>query len=307
MGTGDTVTVIGLGPMGRAMAEALLRTGHSVTVWNRTASRAGPLLAAGARLAPTPSAALAASELVLISLTDYQAMWDVLEEASDGLEGRTLVNLSSDTPERTREAAAWTESRGGAFLAGGVMVPEFMVGTAEAYVYYSGTETAAIRFSETLAVLGEVRYMGSDPGVAQLLYQAHLDVFLTTLAAIVHSVAMIRTTDIKAEFFLPEVLQLVASVPEMIAPDGATDLGSRIDRGLHPDDGSSVTMLTASAQHVLAASTAAGVDVALPRAVADYFSKATALGFGGDGWTRVLDVIRGARARGEGTSLSASS
>ncbi|MFF5975579.1 NAD(P)-binding domain-containing protein [Streptomyces sp. NPDC012769] len=46
------VTVIGLGRMGRALAEAFLREGYETTVWNRTAARAEPLLAAGARFAP---------------------------------------------------------------------------------------------------------------------------------------------------------------------------------------------------------------------------------------------------------------
>jgi 3-hydroxyisobutyrate dehydrogenase-like beta-hydroxyacid dehydrogenase len=45
------VTVIGLGPMGRAMAGALMRAGHPVTVWNRTPRRADELVAEGARLA----------------------------------------------------------------------------------------------------------------------------------------------------------------------------------------------------------------------------------------------------------------
>jgi len=37
------VTVIGLGPMGRAMAASLLRAGHPVTVWNRTVGCADEL------------------------------------------------------------------------------------------------------------------------------------------------------------------------------------------------------------------------------------------------------------------------
>ena len=40
----EPVTVIGLGPIGQAMASVLLRAGHPVTVWNRTPSRAGNLV-----------------------------------------------------------------------------------------------------------------------------------------------------------------------------------------------------------------------------------------------------------------------
>src|SRR5256885_78634 len=74
----EHVSVIGLGPMGQAMVGALLAAGHPTTVWNRTAARAQEVVAAGAVLAPTVADALDAGELVLLSLTDYQAMYDVL-------------------------------------------------------------------------------------------------------------------------------------------------------------------------------------------------------------------------------------
>jgi 3-hydroxyisobutyrate dehydrogenase-like beta-hydroxyacid dehydrogenase len=61
------VTIIGLGPMGQAMARAFLAAGHPVTVWNRTASRADALVAEGAPRAATPAEALAASRLVILS------------------------------------------------------------------------------------------------------------------------------------------------------------------------------------------------------------------------------------------------
>jgi hypothetical protein len=79
--------VIGLGPMGRAMAATLLKAGHPVTVWNRTPSRAETLVAAGATPAPTPADAVAASGLTILSLTDNQAMHDILDGSVGALAG----------------------------------------------------------------------------------------------------------------------------------------------------------------------------------------------------------------------------
>lgn len=137
----SSVTLIGLGPMGQAMVHTLLAAGYPVTVWNRTASRAEPLVAAGARLASSPTEAVAASDLVILSLTDYQAMYDILSTAESALGGRTIVNLSSDSPGVTREAAAWADGHGAHFIAGGVMTPAHTVGTESAYVFYSGPES----------------------------------------------------------------------------------------------------------------------------------------------------------------------
>ncbi|NYI94336.1 putative dinucleotide-binding enzyme [Streptomonospora nanhaiensis] len=93
------VTVIGLGPMGRAMAAAYLERGYAVTVWNRTPARADDLVARGARRAATPAAALEANRLAVVSLTDYDALDAVLEQAGGAdLAGRTVANLTSDTP-----------------------------------------------------------------------------------------------------------------------------------------------------------------------------------------------------------------
>ena len=56
------VAVVGLGRMGTALAGAMARSDHTVTVWNRTASRATPLRDLGVSVADSLAAACAASE-----------------------------------------------------------------------------------------------------------------------------------------------------------------------------------------------------------------------------------------------------
>jgi 3-hydroxyisobutyrate dehydrogenase-like beta-hydroxyacid dehydrogenase len=170
--TDAPVTVIGLGPMGRAMARALMDGGHPVTVWNRTPSRADELVAGGATRTPTPADAVAAADLVVLSLTDYQAMYDILDPPTGlavNLTGKVVVNLSSDTPQRTRDAAVWARDRGAGFLTGGAMVPAPMIGTADAYVYYSGRREILEAHEPALRLIGAPRYVGEDPGLAALL------------------------------------------------------------------------------------------------------------------------------------------
>jgi 3-hydroxyisobutyrate dehydrogenase-like beta-hydroxyacid dehydrogenase len=129
------ITFIGLGPMGQAMVRALVKAGHEVTVWNRTPSKAEGL---GATVAPTVADALAASEVVFLSLTDYQVMFDLIDGQT--VDGKVIINLSSDTPATTRRAAEWTAQRGATLIVGGVMVPDELVATDSSYVFYSGPE-----------------------------------------------------------------------------------------------------------------------------------------------------------------------
>jgi 3-hydroxyisobutyrate dehydrogenase-like beta-hydroxyacid dehydrogenase len=284
------VTLIGLGPMGQAMVHALLRAGHPVTVWNRTPSRAADVVAAGATLAATPADALAACKLVILSLTDYQAMHDILGPAAEALVGRTIVNLSSDSPERTREGAAWAEEHGARFLTGGVMTPAPMVGTEAAYVYYSGPSDLMEAHRETLATIGKPRYLGEDLGLAQLMYLANLDVFLTSLASLMHATALLESGGVTATAALEELMLTLVGVGEMLAVGESP--GAQIDAGEHPGDLSTATMMGATADHVVAASEAVGVDTALPAAVQAYYTWVRDNGHGGDNWTRIIDAMR---------------
>ncbi|OEV03220.1 NAD(P)-dependent oxidoreductase [Streptomyces oceani] len=285
------VTMLGIGPMGQAMTRTLLTAGHPVTVWNRTASRADGVVADGATRAASPGEAVAASDLVILSLTDYQAMYDVLGSALDSLSGRTLINLSSDTPDRSRQAATWAASHGAHFVTGGVMVPAPMVGTAAAYVYYSGPAPEARRHLDELAVLGEPRYLGEDPGLAQMMYQAQLALFLTTLSGLMHATAMLGAAGMKATEALRELLPAADSLGDILR-SGEDTPGAALDAEEHPGDLSTVTMMGATANHIVDTSTSLGLDLALPLAVRSHYRRAYEHGHGGDNWTRIIDSIR---------------
>jgi 3-hydroxyisobutyrate dehydrogenase-like beta-hydroxyacid dehydrogenase len=280
------VTLIGLGPMGQAMVRKFLAAGHPTTVWNRTASRADALVEAGAVRAATPAEAVAASELIVLSLTDYQAMYDILGQAEDALSGRVIANLSSDSPQKTREAAEWLAERGAQLIAGGVMVPAPMVGEEGAYVFYSGPRAVFEAHEPTLRVLGRPDYRGSDPALAQLFYQSLLTVFLTALAGELQAAALIGSAGVSAKELAPyirETLELAA----MYADETAKDVDARS----YPGDLSTATMMGATADHIVATSKAAGLDTVLPDAVKSLYDRAIAAGHGGDNWTSLYEVV----------------
>ncbi|MET8197884.1 NAD(P)-dependent oxidoreductase [Micromonospora taraxaci] len=283
--------MIGLGPMGQAITRTLLAAGHPVTVWNRTTGRAEGVVADGATLAAVPAEAVEASSLIILSLTDYQAMYDILSRATASLAGRTLVNLSSDTPDRSREAASWAAAHDAAYLTGGVMVPAPMVGTDAAYVYYSGPGEVLDDSREVLARLGAPNHLGEDPGLAQMMYQAQLAVFLGTLSALMHATAMLGATGMTATEAMPELIASAESIGAILRADEETP-GAALDLGKHPGDLSTVTMMGATADHIVETSTTLGLDLALPLAVRAHYRQAIENGHGGDNWTRIIDSIR---------------
>jgi 3-hydroxyisobutyrate dehydrogenase len=108
-----------MGRMGAAMAGRLLKQGHDVTVWNRTAAKTKPLADAGATVAATPADLASGSELILTILTDAAAI-DATYRGKHGLLegaviGKLFVEMSTVRPEVERDLAKSVNAKG-AFL-----------------------------------------------------------------------------------------------------------------------------------------------------------------------------------------------
>jgi len=281
------VTVIGLGPMGRAMVRSLLAAGHPVTVWNRTPAKAAELVDQGAVLAPAPAEALAASDLVVLSLTDFDAVYAVLEPAVAALDGKVVVNLSSDTPGRAREAAKWAGGHGAAYLSGGMMASPEQVGTEEAAVFISGPEPLLDRHRDVITLIAAPDYRGEDPGLGPLYYQLVIQIFWTTLLAHVQTMAIARANGISATDLLPYSLSATASTPHFYPV-----MAAQADAGDYPGVLEKLSMDAVSVEHVLRTAEEAGVDTTLPAAVAAVFRRGVDAGLGEQGFTSLIDVLK---------------
>ncbi len=110
------VGFIGLGLMGTPMARNIMRGGFSLAVWNRTAAKAEPLLAAGAAWAESLGQLAAQSDVVLTMVTDAAASEGVIC-GEDGVLGHAkpgtiIIDTSSIAPEMSRSIAARAQVRG---------------------------------------------------------------------------------------------------------------------------------------------------------------------------------------------------
>src|SRR5437764_13747517 len=97
----ETIGFIGLGGMGLAMATNLLRAGFGLRVYNRTASKARPLLELGARLARSTAEAAEPGGIVVTMVSDDQVVEDVTLGANgflDRLTGSVHPSVSTIAP-----------------------------------------------------------------------------------------------------------------------------------------------------------------------------------------------------------------
>lgn len=157
------VGFLGLGLMGEPMARRMVDAGHDVAVWNRTASRADALAAAGAAVASTPAEAAAGREVVVTMLTDRDALEAVLfgpEGAAAALgPGSMLVDMSTVGPDAVPDVAARLPE-GVAMLDAPVTGSTPRAEAGELNIMAGGSEEAYERARPLLEVLGKPRRVG---------------------------------------------------------------------------------------------------------------------------------------------------
>jgi 3-hydroxyisobutyrate dehydrogenase-like beta-hydroxyacid dehydrogenase len=114
------ISYLGLGTMGGGMVSNLLKTGYELTVWNRGVERSKPFARKGARVADTPADAVRDVDLVMYSLSNDQAVEEVVFGANGILSGintgQIAIDLSTVLPATSlREQEAYSK-RGADFL-----------------------------------------------------------------------------------------------------------------------------------------------------------------------------------------------
>lgn len=119
-GMRETLGFIGLGIMGRGMARNLLEAGHDVAVWNRTASRMAPLIAAGGEAASSPADVARRADLILICVSDTPDV-EAVVRGPDGVlaglrEGSLVIDHSTISPAATERLAGEVRAAGAAWI-----------------------------------------------------------------------------------------------------------------------------------------------------------------------------------------------
>ena len=116
------LALLGCGLMGQPMARRLLQAGHTLTVWNRTRSKAEALVADGARVADTPAAAVAGAAAVITMLDNGEVVRQVMFEPSGPpggpvaaeamATGSLFIDMSSILPAQAQDHAQRLSARG---------------------------------------------------------------------------------------------------------------------------------------------------------------------------------------------------
>jgi 3-hydroxyisobutyrate dehydrogenase-like beta-hydroxyacid dehydrogenase len=284
--TRHAVSFLGLGEMGAALARAALHAGHPTTVWNRSAEKALSLVEAGARATTTAADAVVAADLIVVCLFDHQSVHKVLDTLADRLAGRSVINLTTTSPDGARELAHWATGIGVDYLDGGIMATPDMIGTPHSSVLYSGSQRMFDEYFGLLELWGSPEYFGDDAGMASLYDLALLSGMYVMFAGFFHGAAMVGAAGVPAKEFATRAAAFLQNV--MPAITGYADV---IDGGDYSVPGQQ-SLEFSDISDIVDASRAQGISTELVDVVQRLIHRQIDAGHGKDGVARVIESIK---------------
>jgi 3-hydroxyisobutyrate dehydrogenase len=191
-----SIGFIGLGIMGSAMARRLVDAGHRVTVYNRDAKKAEPLVAAGARRGATPRAAAEGAEIVISMVTDSKAVEAVLlgpEGAiHGGAQGAVFVDMTTMHPATARKIGEALRAKGVAFLDAPVTGMEFRARDGTLSILVGGEAADLERVRDVLSILGSrITHFGPQ-GAGQIAKACNQILCAVNMVGIVEALHLAR-------------------------------------------------------------------------------------------------------------------
>jgi 3-hydroxyisobutyrate dehydrogenase-like beta-hydroxyacid dehydrogenase len=285
----DQVSVIGLGLMGTAFAEAFLREHLTVTVWNRTSSRCNRLRAQGASVASTVASAVAASDVLVVCVSNYAVTDELLgsKEVSATLNGKAIIQLSTGTPKEARVAAARAREIGAQYLDGAILAYPSHIGSAKAQILIAGSVEVFNQHGELLQILGTTVFVGQNPGAASALDCATLTSSILATLALIHGAALCESEGVEIE-------QLVSMVNARlpIRAELNSEIAEKIRTQRYDKPQTSLGTWAGVARHLAHISQENHLAHDVPRFVSQLLERAVAKGLGDQEIASLIKIIR---------------
>jgi 3-hydroxyisobutyrate dehydrogenase len=283
------VGYIGMGIMGAAMANNLLRAGYRTLIWNRTPARCEVLRAAGAEVVESAAAMAAMKpDVIFINVTNTGDVAEVLFSANGvadaAVAGLVVVDHSTISPTATQEFAARLQARGVLLLDAPVSGGDVGAKNGTLSIMCGGDPEAFERVLPLLQVVGKQAVLMGPSGAGQACKACNQIAVSGTLLAVCEALALAKQSGLD----LKQMIEVVSG-----GAGGSwqlQNLGPKIADGDHAP-GFMVDLLLKDLAIVLDTAREAKLPLALTALAENYFRAVSADGGGALGTQAVAQIV----------------
>ncbi len=198
------ISVIGLGSMGFALAETLLKADFNISVWNRTSSKAQKLENKGANICSTPNEAFKNSQYIVASLSNYEAWNNIIDsnQIDMDLSGKTIIQLTTGSIEEVTALNDWVKKYNGDLLEGIISCFPSQIGTEESLILLAGSDNSINNCKDIISILSpQYKNLGSNLIAPTVLSRAILSGALGGLIGMMNGAVLCQKADISLDDF----------------------------------------------------------------------------------------------------------
>jgi 3-hydroxyisobutyrate dehydrogenase len=286
----QTVALLGLGTMGGGMAQNLLKAGFPLAVYNRTAAKAEPLAAQGARVAETPRDAGQGADVVIAMVGDdvaSRAVWLGDDGALAGArEGALLIECSTLSLAWVRELAGLASGRGLAFLDAPVTGSKDAAAAGELRLLVGGDPALIERARPILEAISQrIIHLGPTGAGTTMKLVNNLMVGVQA-AALAEGLELAERAGLDLEQVVPLLINGAPGSP--IVKGKAARMAARD----YDDTQFALQWMHKDATYALRAADEYGVPMPTVAAAREVYQLAKALGYGDADFAAVVEAIR---------------
>jgi 3-hydroxyisobutyrate dehydrogenase len=192
--SGERIGFLGLGTMGAAMAANLARAGFAVTAWNRSPDRAPELADLGVVRAESPAAVTAASDVIVICVSDTPDV-EALLFGPDGVDGaaasgQLVIDCSTISPSATRDFATRLAEHGVDLVDAPVSGGSEGAQKATLTIFCGGDSPAVERARPVLAAMGKTITHVGPSGAGQAVKAVNQVILAGTYVGVAEGIVL---------------------------------------------------------------------------------------------------------------------
>jgi 3-hydroxyisobutyrate dehydrogenase-like beta-hydroxyacid dehydrogenase len=280
---------VGLGNMGSGIARNLIKAGHTLTVYNRTKSRAEELQPLGAKVAGTPGDAASDAEVVITMLADDHAMEAVVFGPGNILESlpsaAVHVGMSTISVALSRRLAALHKEKRQSYIAAPVFGRPDAAAAGKLFIVAGGAADQIERCQPLFTAIGQKTFVAGEEAFAANVFKLAGNFMITTvIESLSEAFALIRKSGLDSNRFLEVLTESLFTSPvyrnygAMIAADKFEPVGFKLPLGFKDN------------KLVLTAAEEVAVPMPMANLVHDRFVTAIAQGMSNSDWAAIARI-----------------